>query len=377
MVGKRKKYSAEFKAKVALEAIRGEATIAELVVRHGVHQTVISTWKRQAIEGMAGVFSGKAEVQAAEKEGEIEKLRAKIGQLLVERDFFSASLRPMSVSRRREMIEPGHPSPPVARQCALVGINRSTWYGPRQGEGALNLTLMRLIDAQFLETPFCGGRQMARHLRDQGHCVGRKRVRRLMAKMGLRAVYQRPRTSVPHPEHKVWPYLLRGMAIGRPNQVWCADISYIPMRRGFLYLVAIMDWATRRVLSWRLSNTLEVEFCIEALEDAMARHGRPEIFKTDQGSQFTSPRFTDILLDARVKISMDGRGRWIDNVMVERLWRSLKYECVSLDAFETGSEARAGIGGWIAFYNTERPHSALGGKTPVEAHEGLGLNAAA
>lgn len=275
------------------------------------------------------------------------------------------------------MIEPRHPSLPVARQCALVGISRSAWYGPRQGESALNLTLMRLIDAQFLETPFYGSRQMARHLRNQGYCVGRKRVRRLMAKMGLRAVYQRPRTSVPHPEHKVWPYLLRDMAIERPNQVWRADISYIPMRRGFLYLVAIMDWATRRVLAWRLSNTLEVEFCIEALEEAMARHGSPEIFNTDQGSQFTSPRFTEVLTAAKVKSSMDGRGRWIDNVMIERLWRSLKYECVYLNAFETGSEARAAIGKWIAFYNTERPHSALGGRRPVEAHEGPGLKAAA
>lgn len=275
------------------------------------------------------------------------------------------------------MIEPGHLSLPVARQCALVGISRSAWYGPRQGESALNLTLMKLIDARFLETPFHGSRQMARHLRNQGYCVGRKRVRRLMAKMGLRAVYQRPRTSVPHPEHKVWPYLLRGMAIDRPNQVWCADISTIPMRRGFLYLVAIMDWATRRVLSWRLSNTLEVAFRIEALEDAMARYGCPEIFNTDQGSQFTSPRFTEILTAAKVKISMDGRGRWIDNVMIERLWRSLKYECVYLNAFETGSEARATIGKWIAFYNTERPHSALGGRRPAEAHEGPGLKAAA
>jgi putative transposase len=275
------------------------------------------------------------------------------------------------------MIAPQHPSLPITRQCALLGISRSACYGPSKGESPLNLALMKLIDAQFLETPFYGSRQMARHLRNQGYCVGRKRVRRLMARMGLRAVYQRPRTSVPHPEYKVWPYLLRDAVIDRPNQVWCADITYIPMRRGFLYLVAIMDWATRRVLSWRLSNTLEVEFCIEALEDAVRRHGRPEIFNTDQGSQFTSPRFTGILLDAKVKVSMDGRGRWMDNVMIERLWRSLKYECVYLNAFETGSEARSGIGRWIAYYNTARPHSALGGRTPVVAHEGLSLEAAA
>ena len=182
---------------------------------------------------------------------------------------------------------------------------------------------------------------------------------------------------MPHPEHKVWPYLLRGIVINQPNQIWGADISYIPMRRGFLYLVAVMEWATRRVLFWRLSNTLEVELCSEALEDAMARHGCPEIFNTDQGSQFTSSRFTDILVKTKVRISMDGRGRWIDNVTIERPWRSLKHECVYLNAFETGSEARAAIGSWIAPYSTARPHSALGGRTPVEAHEGLGLEAAA
>ena len=186
------------------------------------------------------------------------------------------------------MIEPQHPSLPVSRQCALVGISRSAWYGPGKGESALNLALMRLIDAQFLETPWYGSRQMTRLLRRQGHVVGRKRVRRLMAKMGLAAVYQRPRTTVPHPEHRTWPYLLRNMVIDRPDQVWCADITYIPMRRGFLYLVAIMDWASRCVLAWRLSNTMDADFCIEALEEAMARHGRPEIFNTDQGSQFVS-----------------------------------------------------------------------------------------
>ena len=182
---------------------------------------------------------------------------------------------------------------------------------------------------------------------------------------------------MPHPEHRRWPYLLRGRVIDRPNQVWCADITCIPMQRGFLHLVAIMDRAARRVLSRRLSNTMDVEFCIEALEDAMQRHGLPKIFNSDQGSQFTSPPFTQLLLDATVKISMDGRGRWMDNVMIERLWRSLKYECVYLNAFETGSAARAGIGRWIDFYNTERPHTALGGRTPAEAHAGPGLKAAA
>lgn len=199
-----------------------------------------------------------------------------------------------------------------------------------------------------------------------------------MARMGLAAIYQRPKTTVRHPQHRVFPYLLRNMAIDEPDQVWCADITYIPMRRGFLYLVAIMDWHSRRVLSWRLSNTMETDFCIEALEEALSRFGRPGIFNTDQGSQFTSPRFTQVLLDAGVRLSMDGRGRWMDNVFIERLWRSLKYECIYLNAFETGSEARAGIGRWITYYNRTRPHSALGGRTPEEVHTACdGINMAA
>jgi putative transposase len=295
----------------------------------------------------------------------------------------------MSVERRRQMIEPEHPKLSVVRQCDLVSISRSGFYYQPTGETPLNLTLMRLIDVQFLETPWYGSRQMARHLRREGYTVGRKRVRRLMAKMGLEPIYQRPRTTVPHPGHQVYPYLLREMVIDRPNQVWCADITYIPMRRGFLYLVAVMDWSTRKVLSWRVSNTMDVEFCIEALEEALpssgystgfavgtlaslARFRRPDIFNTDQGSQFTSPRFTGVLREAGVRISMDGRGRWMDNVFIERLWRSLKYECIYLHAFETGSELRAGLTSWIGYYNARRPHSTLAGRTPDEAYTETG-----
>jgi putative transposase len=274
----------------------------------------------------------------------------------------------MSLDRRRQMIEAEHPQLSVVRQCELVSISRSGFYHRPAGETALNLELMRLIDAQFLETPWYGSRQMARHLRREGYVVGRKRIRRLMAKMGLAPIYQRPRTTVPNPEHRIFPYLLRDLVIDRPNQVWCADITYLPMRRGFLYLVAVMDWATRKVLAWRASNTMEVEFCIEALEEALARFGRPEIFNTDQGSQFTSPRFTGLLQQAGFRISMDGRGRWMDNVFIERLWRSLKYECVYLHVFETGSEVRAGLSKWIGYYNAGRPHSALAGRTPDEAY---------
>jgi putative transposase len=270
------------------------------------------------------------------------------------------------------MIDPNHPRLSIVRQCELVSISRSSFYYEGKGESLLNLELMRLIDEQFLETPFYGSRQMTRHLRRQGYGISRKRIRRLMRKMGLTPIYQKPRTSEPHPEHRIYPYLLRDVAIDRPDHVWCADVTYVPMRRGFLYLVAIMDWASRKVLAWRLSNSLDASFCVEALEDALHCFGPPEIFNTDQGSQFTSLDFTQVLKDAGVKISMDGKGRWTDNIFIERLWRSLKYECIYLHAFETGSEARRGIGSWIDLYNQDRPHSSLGDATPDEIYHGSG-----
>jgi len=266
------------------------------------------------------------------------------------------------------MIDPDHKRLSIVRQCQLVSISRASFYRPPASESPENLALMRRIDEAFLECPFYGARQMARHLRRLGWCIGRKRVPRLMRKIGLSPIYQAPKTSEPHPQHKIHPYLLRHLAIERPNHVWCADVTYIPMRRGFLYLVAIMDWASRKVLAWRLSNTMEADFCVAALEEAIARYGRPDIFNTDQGSQFTSFTFTNTLQDAGIRISMDGRGRWMDNVFIERLWRSLKYECVFLNAFETGSEARFGIGRWICYYNAARPHSSLGGSTPHEVY---------
>jgi len=274
----------------------------------------------------------------------------------------------MSRERRRGMVERGHPRLSICRQCHLLGLARSTWYHRPKSESAMNLDLMRRIDEQFLETPFYGSRQMRRHLRHQGIEVGRGRVRRLMRKMGLMAIYQKPRTSQPHPEHKIYPYLLRGLAIKRPDQVWCADITYIRMRRGFLYLVAIMDWHSRAVLSWRLSNTLDADFCVAALEEAMNRYGVPEIFNTDQGSQFTGQDFTQALKDAGVAISMDGKGRWMDNVFIERLWRSVKWECAYLREFETGSQARQALGNWFHFYNEQRPHTAFDGRRPMDVY---------
>jgi putative transposase len=274
----------------------------------------------------------------------------------------------MSRGERKAMIVPGRPGLSLSRQCQLLSISRSSFYYAPRGESPENLALMRRIDELFLKYPFYGSRQMACQLRREGVWIGRHRVRRLMRLMGLEAIYQAPRTSNPHPAHKIYPYLLGNLAIVASDHVWCADITYIPVRRGFLYLVAIMDWATRHVLAWRLSNTMDTGFCIEALREAMARHGKPEIFNTDQGSQFTSLDFTGVLKDAGVAISMDGRGRCLDNIFIERLWRSLKYEAVYLHEMTDGFAAERVIGTWIDFYNTERPHSALDGATPTEAY---------
>ena len=276
----------------------------------------------------------------------------------------------MSRGERKTMIVRDHPNMSLSHQCRLLSISRSSFYYTPKGESPENLALMRRIDALFLKYPFYGNRQMARQLRREGIRIGRHRVRRLMRLMGLQAIYQAPRTSTPHPAHRVYPYLLKGLAIDRPGQVWCADITYIPVQHGFLYLVAIMDWATRHVLSWRLSNTMDARFCVEALAEALARYGKPEIFNTDQGSQFTSLDFTTMLDDAGVAISMDGRGRYMDNIFIERLWRSLKYEAVYLHELADGFAAERVIDGWMGFYNTERPHSALAGRTPLEAYRG-------
>ena len=266
------------------------------------------------------------------------------------------------------MIEREHDLLSVSRQCQLVGLSRSTWYYRAVGESAETLALMQRIDQLYLEYPFYGSRQMMRHLAREGKRVGRHRVRRLMRLLGLEAIYRKPRTSVANPDHRVYPYLLRGLTIERPNQVWCADITYIPVKGGFLYLVAIMDWASRRVLAWRLSNTMDTSFCLAALAEALEGYGIPEIFNTDQGSQFTSIAFTGQLEATGIRCSMDGRGRCLDNVFIERLWRSLKYEAVYLRELEDGFEAQRVIDTWMAFYNETRPHSALAGRTPAEAY---------
>jgi len=270
------------------------------------------------------------------------------------------------------MVERMNPVLPVSQQCRLLAVSRAAVYRKPVEVSAEDLAVMALIDRQYLARPYYGSRRMAAWLATQGHVVNRKRVQRLMRLLGLTAIYQRLKTSKPAAAHKIYPYLLGGIAIDRVNQVWCSDVTYIPMAKGFLYLVVIMDWVSRAVLAWRLSNTLGAEFCVEALEEALARYGRPEIFNTDQGSQFTSDEFTSTLKRHGVMISMDGKGRYMDNIFVERLWRSLKYEEVYLNAYATVAEAKTGIGAWLSFYNDERPHQSLGYRTPRQIYqEGL------
>ena len=274
------------------------------------------------------------------------------------------------MKQRRALVEP-NASPSMRRQCELLGINRSSLYYKPVEPDEETLALMRLIDELHLKHPFFGSRMMTQTLKAEGRIVNRKRVQRLMRLMGLESTAPKPNTSKPAPEHAVYPYLLRNVTVSRVNQVWASDITYIPMARGFVYLVAVIDWYSRRVLSWRLSNTLETTFCVEAVNEAVARYGSPEIFNTDQGSQFTAEDFTTPLLDRGVKISMDGKGLCIDNIFVERLWRSLKYEEVYLYAYDTVQVARAGIARYIDFFNDERPHKALGYQTPASFYDGL------
>jgi len=275
------------------------------------------------------------------------------------------------------MIDRGHDLP-LVRQADLLRLSRSTLYYEPRPVPAAELAIMRRIDELHLDYPFAGSRMLRDLLRGEGIAIGRERVAAMMRRMGLEALYRRPNTSKPANGHKIYPYLLRGLPVERPNQVWAMDITYIPMARGFVYLAAVVDWFSRRVLAWRRSITLEVEFCLDAVEDALARYGRPEIFNTDQGRQFTSAAFTGLLLDNTIAISMDGRGSWRDNVFVERLWRSVKYEEVYLRAYDSVGDARASLGRYLDFYNRTRPHSSLAARTPDRAYfDNLPLLAAA
>jgi putative transposase len=268
------------------------------------------------------------------------------------------------------MVEPSQQLS-ISRQCGMLGIPRSSYYYQPQSTRPEVLEMMRQIDEMYLQDPTSGSRSMKRQFKRQGKKVNRKRIQRLMRLMGIEAIYPKPHTSRPHPEHRIYPYLLRDLTIDRPNQVWATDITYVPMARGLMYLVAIMDWHSRKILAWRISNTLEPSFCVEALHEAIERHGVPEIFNTDQGAQFTSNVFTQVLKDHKVAISMDGRGRCQDNIFIERLWWTIKYHYLYLRSFDTGRALRQGLEGWVRYYNQDRGHSSLDDLTPDEVYYGL------
>ncbi|WP_172566984.1 IS3-like element ISVpa4 family transposase [Vibrio fluvialis] len=368
MTRKRRNHSPEFKAKVALDAAKGDKTVAELAQKYNLHANQISTWKKELLENAAMIFATENH-SGKESSEDVDKLHAKIGQLTMENGFFGQSARSLDRAQRKSSLVKSTPLP-IKRQCELLNIARSTAYYQPIGLSAEEITLRRMIDEIHLQYPFMGSRRIRTELAKKGHSVNRKRVVRLMRDMGIGAIYPKPKMTLANKAHKVYPYLLRDIEVTYPNQAWAIDITYIPMAKGFLYLVAIIDWYSRKVLAWRLSNTMDTSFCIEALEEALKHYGPPDIFNSDQGSQFTSTEFTQKLIEHDIRISMDGKGRWVDNVFIERLWRSLKYEEVYLKAYTTPREAELEIGNYMVFYNEERNHQGLNNLTPDEAYFG-------
>ncbi|MFY9826250.1 MAG: IS3 family transposase [Thermoanaerobaculia bacterium] len=363
----RRNHTPAFKAKVALAAVKGDRTLAQLAEQFDVHPNQITSWKAQLEGGAADVFGPGGGNGAAQPAVDVKSLHAKIGALTLENDFLGRSAQQGGIAERKAMIDREH-NLPITKQADVLCISRgSVYYLPRPVPEA-DLAIMRRLDRLHLESPFAGSRMLRGLLVAEGCKIGRRHVKTLMKRMGIEALYRRPRTTKPGPGHKIYPYLLRATAVTRPNQVWAMDITYIPMARGFVYLAVVLDWFSRRVLSWRLSITMEAAFCVETLEDALARHGKPDIFNTDQGSQFTGSAFTGVLANNDIAISMDGKGAWRDNVFVERLWRSVKYEEVYLKAYDSVSEARSSIGKYLDFYNGRRPHSSLDGTTPDQAY---------
>jgi putative transposase len=366
MTQKRRRHTDQFKLKVALEAVKGLQTINEIASEYNLHPNQVSGWKKQLLEEGVTIFGSHAARQQREQATKEAELYEQIGRLKMELEWLEKKL-PASSEVKRAMIDVQHPELSIRRQCELVGLNRATFYWEPASETPLNLALMRLIDAQFTRTPFYGYRRMTVYLQDQGQPVNSKRVARLMRKMGLLAVYPRPRTSLPDQQHKKYPYLLRGLALQRPNQVWSADITYVPLPRGFVYLVAVMDWYSRFVLAWQLSNTLDGAFCLDALHQALD-YGRPEIFNTGQGAQFTAHAFTAALETAGMRISMDGRGRAFDNIFVERLWRTVKYEDIYIRDYASLPVLTSGLEAYFHFYNHERYHQSLDYAVPAAVH---------
>ncbi|RVU80965.1 IS3 family transposase [Leucothrix sargassi] len=364
----RKRHNAEFKSKVAALAIKEQKTINELTAEYGVHATQISNWKKQVLAVIPSAFNTKQQDNEQAQQAIIDELHRQLGQVISERDWLKKKFLTATLNARKQLLEPDSKDFSTRKQCELLGINRSSLYYQPKPISKLDITLMNLLDEQYTKTPFYGVKRMTAHLKQLGHPVGQKRVRRLLRQMGLDAIYQHPNTSKPNPEHQVYPYLLRNVPITRCNQVWSTDITYIRLSKGFVYLMAVIDWYSRYVLGWSLSTTLEADFCIDTVGKLLHNGLRCEIFNTDQGSQFTSPRFTTPLIDLGIAVSMDGRGRALDNIFVERLWRSVKYECVYLRQFDTVSQARVGLKEYFEFYNHERLHQSLDYHTPAQVY---------
>lgn len=366
MAVKRKLHSAAFKAKVALEAYKADKTSAELISAHKITSGQISTWKKQLLDGAVSLFE-TGQAKAIDKAALTAPLYEEIGRLKVELDWLKKK-RDNPLAVRQSWLERDHEQLSLRDQCELLGLNRASVYYQPKPVSSDDRVLMSRIDKIYTRCPFYGSRRITAQLnRDFEHGWNRKHIQRLMRIMGIRGVAPGPDTRRPHPEHKIYPYLLRGVFIDRINQVWSTDITYIPMAKGFMYLTAVMDWYSRYVLSWTLSNTLDTSFCTDALEQSLAI-STPEIFNTDQGTQYTSQTFTQILLDKGIRISMDGRGRALDNIFVERLWRTVKYENIYMNDYQSVPELRFGLNHYFQFYNQQRLHQSLDYQTPAEVY---------
>ena len=353
-----------------LETLRGNVTQAQITSKYGVHSTQIHSWKKQFKKGVANIFRDKRRKDDADKDDLIEELYKQIGQQKVELDWLKKKNLHCSVKQKRSYIDPEDSNFSIARQCNLLGLARSSYYHqPHQEVDELKLILMKIIDEEYTRHPFIGTRRMTQYLINQGYQVNRKRIQSLYQEMGIEAVYPKPNLSRVNKEHSIYPYLLRGKIISACDQVWSTDITYIRLSKGFIYLMAIIDWYSRYVLDWQISITLDADFCIDTLQRTLRNAKKPcEIFNTDQGSQFTSNEFIEVLKSQGIKISMDGRGRALDNIFVERLWRSVKYECIYLKEFDTVMSVDNALHDYFEYYNYKRFHQSLEYKTPAEVY---------
>ncbi|MGZ8161116.1 MAG: IS3 family transposase [Methylobacter sp.] len=364
----RRSHSPAFKAKVAMAALAGDKTLAQLAQEFEVHPNPMTDWNRQLTERAAEVFGKPSE--SASPAVDLQALHAKIGQLTLENDFLGRRAQQGGIAERKAMIDRDSKLS-ISRQADLLNMSRGSVYYLPKSVSERDLDLMRRLDELHLKHPFMGARMLRDQLHDQCIAVGRKHVKTLMQRMGMAALYCKPNTSKQQPGHEIYPYLLRGMAIHRSNQVWALDTTYIRLAKGFAYLTAVVDWAGRKVLAAKLAITLEACHAVDVLQEAFRRYGSPEIVNTDLGSPLTAQVFVDTVLENGCKLSMDGRGAWRDNVFVERLWRSVKYEYVCLHAYESVAQARTSIMDYVEWYNRARPHSNLGRKTPYQAYNGM------